>query len=54
MAYAREREVDLICIGASGSDWTLGKVFGSNVNRVLRQAPCPVLVARPIKRVDSA
>lgn len=53
VAYAREREVDLICIGASGSDWTPGKVFGSNVDRVLRQAPCPVLVARPLKRVDS-
>lgn len=51
VAYANEREIDLICIGASGSDWTLGKVFGSNVDRVLRQAPCPVLVARPIKRV---
>lgn len=53
VAYAREREVDLICIGASGSDWTPGKLFGSNVDRVLRQAPCPVLVARPIMRVDS-
>jgi len=48
VAYAKEREVDLICIGASGSDWTLGKLFGSTVDRVLRQAPCPVLVARPI------
>jgi len=53
VAYAKEREVDLICIGASGSDWTLGKLFGSTVDRVLRQAPCPVLVARPVKRVDS-
>jgi nucleotide-binding universal stress UspA family protein len=50
IAYAREREVDLICIGASGSDWTLGKLLGSNVDRVLRQAPCPVLVARAVKR----
>lgn len=49
VAYAREREVDLICIGASGSGRILGKLFGSNVDRVLRQAPCPVLVARPIK-----
>jgi len=24
-------------------------LFGSNVDRVLRQAPCPVLVARPLK-----
>jgi nucleotide-binding universal stress UspA family protein len=49
VAYAKEHEIDLICIGASGSDWSLGKLFGSNVDRVLRQAPCPVLIARPIK-----
>jgi hypothetical protein len=24
-------------------------LFGSNVDRVLRQAPCPVLVARPLR-----
>lgn len=53
VAYAKEHEIDLICIGASGSDWILGKVFGSNVDRVLRQAPCPVLVVRPIKPADS-
>lgn len=49
VAYAQEQKIDLICIGASGSDWSVGKLFGSNVDRVLRQAPCPVLVARPIK-----
>ncbi|MGH9874496.1 MAG: universal stress protein [Pyrinomonadaceae bacterium] len=49
LAYAQEHEIDLICLGASGSDWVLGKVFGSNVDRILRQAPCPVLVARPIQ-----
>jgi len=48
--YAEEKKIDLICIGASGNDWSVGKLFGSTVDRVLRQAPCPVLVARPIKR----
>ena len=43
--YAKEHEIDLICMGVSGSDWTLGKLLGSNVDRVLREAPCPVLVA---------
>ncbi len=43
--YAKEHEIDLICMGTSGSDWTVGKFFGSNVDRVLREAPCPVLVA---------
>ena len=52
LAYAKEQEIDLICMGASGSDWTLGKVFGSNVARVLRQAPCPVLVARPFQATE--
>jgi nucleotide-binding universal stress UspA family protein len=49
LAYAKEHEIDLICMGASGSGWSLGKVFGSTVDRVLRQAPCPVLVCRPLK-----
>jgi nucleotide-binding universal stress UspA family protein len=42
--YAKEHEIELICMGSSGSDWTLDKLLGSNVDRVLRQAPCPVLV----------
>lgn len=45
LAYAKQQEIDLICMGASGSDWTVGKLLGSNVDRVLREAPCPVLVA---------
>ncbi len=53
LAYAKDHEVDLICMGASGSDFGAGALFGSNVDRVLRQAPCPVLVARPIKPADS-
>lgn len=44
LTYAKEHEIDLICIGVSGSDWTIGKLLGSNVDRVLREAPCPVLV----------
>jgi nucleotide-binding universal stress UspA family protein len=44
-AYAKEHEIDLICMGFSGTDWTVGKLLGSNVDRVLREAPCPVLVA---------
>lgn len=45
LTYAKEHEIDLICMGVSGRDWTIGKLLGSNVDRVLRQAPCPVLVA---------
>lgn len=43
--HAKEHDVDLICMGTGGSDWTVEKLLGSNVDRVLRQAPCPVLVA---------
>ena len=45
LTYAREHEIDLICMGMSGTNWTLEKLLGSNVDRVLREAPCPVLVA---------
>lgn len=44
--YAKKYDVDLICIGASGSDRSIGKLFGSNADRVLRQSPCPVLITR--------
>jgi len=52
LAYAKEHKIDLVCMGASGSDWSLSKLFGSNVDRVLRQAPCPVLVARPTRYAE--
>jgi len=39
----------LICLGAHGAGFGMRALFGSNVDRVLRQAPCPVLVARPLK-----
>lgn len=49
LAYATEHEIDLICMGGSGTHFLLGVFFGSNVDRVLRKAPCPVLVARPFQ-----
>jgi nucleotide-binding universal stress UspA family protein len=49
LTYAKEHEIDLICMGASGARFILGVLLGSNSGRVLRQAPCPVLVARPAK-----
>jgi nucleotide-binding universal stress UspA family protein len=49
LAYAKEHEIDLICMGASGAGFSLDKLFGSTVDRVLRRAPCPVLVSRPMK-----
>ena len=49
--YAEENEIDLVCIGAQGAGFGLLALFGSNVDRVLRQSPCPVLVARPLKHI---
>jgi nucleotide-binding universal stress UspA family protein len=49
LTYAKEHDIDLICMGASGTSFILGVLLGSNTNLVLRQAPCPVLVARPTK-----
>jgi nucleotide-binding universal stress UspA family protein len=48
--YAERNEIDLVCLGAHGAGFGIQTLFGSNVDRVLRQAPCPVLVARPLKR----
>jgi nucleotide-binding universal stress UspA family protein len=47
--YAENNEIDLICLGAHGAGFGMRALFGSNVDRVLRQAPCPVLVTRPLK-----
>lgn len=49
LSYAKEHEIDLICMGAHGAGFEMQALFGSNVDRVLRQAACPVLVARPLK-----
>jgi nucleotide-binding universal stress UspA family protein len=47
--YAELNQIDLICLGAHGAGFGMLALFGSNVDRVLRQAPCPVLVSRPLK-----
>jgi nucleotide-binding universal stress UspA family protein len=49
LSYAETNAIDLISIGAHGSGFGMRALFGSNVDRVLRQSPCPVLVARPLK-----
>jgi len=49
LAYADEQNIDVICMGASGTGFGMRALFGSNSDRVLRQAPCPVLIARPLR-----
>jgi nucleotide-binding universal stress UspA family protein len=47
--YAETNGIDLVAVGAHGAGFGMRTLFGSNVDRVLRQAPCPVLVARALK-----
>ena len=47
--YAEKNDIHLISVGAHGAGFGMKALFGSNVDRVLRQAPCPVLVARPLR-----
>lgn len=49
LTYAEDHEIDLICLGAHGAGFSMRALFGSNADRVLRQAPCPVLITRPLR-----
>lgn len=44
----RQREVDLVVIGAYGKGYQKGHFIGSNLQKVLRQAPCPVLAVKKV------
>ncbi len=43
---ARERDVDLIALGTHGRTGLSHLLLGSNAERVVQQAPCPVLTVR--------
>lgn len=45
--YAREHQIDLIVIGTHGRGALAHALLGSVAERVVRQAPCPVLTVRP-------
>jgi nucleotide-binding universal stress UspA family protein len=49
LTYAEDHDIDLICLGAHGAGFSMRALFGSNADRVLRQAPCPVLITRPLR-----
>ena len=53
LGYAREHDVNLVCMGALGRDFGRQALFGSNVDRVLRQVSCPVLIANPLRPANS-
>jgi nucleotide-binding universal stress UspA family protein len=45
--YARRHEIDLIVMGTHGRGMVAGVLLGSVADKLLRRAPCPVLVVRP-------
>jgi nucleotide-binding universal stress UspA family protein len=51
VSIARETAADLIVVGATGTGPLAAELLGSTAERVLRKAPCPVLVVRGELRV---
>jgi nucleotide-binding universal stress UspA family protein len=49
LTYAQNNEIDLIAMGAHGAGFGIHTLFGSNVDKVLREARCPLLIAHPIQ-----
>jgi universal stress protein A len=47
IAAASELKVDLVCIGTHGRRGIVHLILGSVAEKVVRQAPCPVLTIRP-------
>jgi nucleotide-binding universal stress UspA family protein len=47
LAYAKDREVDLIVVGTHGRGGLEHFLLGSVAERVVRASPCPVLTVRP-------
>jgi nucleotide-binding universal stress UspA family protein len=54
LGYAGEHDVSLVCMGRLGRDYGMQALFGSNVDRVLRQVSCPILIASPLRPANSA
>ncbi|MBI5788409.1 MAG: universal stress protein [Candidatus Schekmanbacteria bacterium] len=48
--YARDNDVDLIIMGSHGHTGIAHVLIGSTTEKVVRKAPCPVLVIRPRER----
>lgn len=46
--YAKTQDIDLICIGTHGVGKGWSDLLGSTADRILRHAPCPVVVAKPL------
>lgn len=52
LTYAEGQQIDLIAMGAHGLGFGMHTILGSNVDKVLRQARCPVLIAHPLAQAE--
>lgn len=50
LRYAEEKNIDLIVIGTHGRKGLDKFLFGSTAERVVRNAPCPVLTVRKLHK----
>jgi nucleotide-binding universal stress UspA family protein len=50
LRVAREAEIDLIVIGVHGRGALSHALFGSTTEKIVRRAPCPVLICRQFER----
>ncbi len=48
--YAKDEDVDLIVIGTHGRGAIEHMLFGGTAEKVVRKAPCPVLLVKPAQR----
>jgi nucleotide-binding universal stress UspA family protein len=46
LAAAEERHINLLMLGGYGANPVKEAILGSTVNRVLREAPCPIFICR--------
>lgn len=47
LAAARDLQADLLCVGTHGRTGLAHLIFGSQAERIIREAPCPVLTVKP-------
>jgi len=46
LGLARERDINLLMLGGYGANPVKEAILGSTVNRLLREAPCPIFICR--------
>jgi nucleotide-binding universal stress UspA family protein len=53
LKLVKERDADLLVIGATGAMGLAGSLFGASAGKLLRKAPCSVLVVRAQETGDA-